>query len=192
MAPRRNTTPTPEVTPGTGTPDTGAGDAKADAIDWGTLDAPIAMPARNTFSGIKVDVIKGVPEPLRQRAESQLVINTERVKAAASSTAKRSRVDYHWDLQRVTTSDMGDQFVKLLTKYAKYRPAEGDIPHSGPNVAKGQVTARCGATGHFVKDSDGHYVAADKDAEGAIMGVRYSVRPFEQRGDTQRLPGTAA
>ena len=161
-----------------------------DGFDWDAMAAPIAMPTRNTFTGIKVDVLKTIPSPLRERAERQLIINTERVKANANSQAKRNRVDYHWDLQPVTTAEMGEQFVKLLTKYAKYRPSEGDIPHAGPNVKPGQVTARVGAVSHFVKGEDDTYEACDASAAGAVMGVRYSVRPFEVRNSTAKLPGS--
>lgn len=169
-----------------------AAQATPAAFDWGTLDAPHAMATKQSTPGtIKVKVLETVPEPIRQRAEQSLTINTERVKAVANSTAKRPRIDYHWDLQPVPNTETGDKFIKLITKYAKYRPADQEIPHAGPASPKGQVTARCGNVGHYRKLNDaGEYVACDEKAEGAFMGVRYSVRPAEQR-TTKRLPGSA-
>jgi hypothetical protein len=164
--------------------------ARPDTHDWSALAEPVTMQPRTTFSGVKVNVLETVPEPIRQRAEASLTINAERVKAKAKSDAKRARVDYHWSLQRVTDKAMGEAFVKLITKYAKYRPAEGDIPHAGATSPKGQVTARTGDVLHFRKVADDEYVACEPATEGAFTGVRYSVRPFEQRGDTARLPGT--
>lgn len=183
-------TPTPDGN-GPELEGTPSGDGKPAAFDWGTLAAPHAMANKTSPGSIKVDVIKTVPEGIRQRAESSLTINVERVKAVANSNAKRPRIDYHWDLQPVPDKDTGEQFVKLITKYAKYRPADTEIPHAGPNAPKGQVTARCGNVGSFRKDGGGDYVACDEKAEGAFTGVRYSVRPFEQRATTGRLPGSA-
>lgn len=160
-------------------------------FDWSALATPVTMANKATPSAIKVNVIETVPDAIRQRAESSLTINTERVKATKGSNAKRARVDYHWELQAVTDAAMGEQFVKLITKYAKYRPADADVPHAGPNSPKGQVTARCGTPGHYRKTEDGEYLNTTKDTAGAFYGVRYSVRPFEQRGDKARLPGTA-
>jgi hypothetical protein len=198
MAPRKGNTsgggtPAPDAS-GTPAPDasTPQADATKATFDWGTLDAPHAMATKQSTPGtIKVKVLETVPEPIRQRAEQSLTINTERVKAVANSTAKRPRIDYHWDLQPVPDTETGDKFVKLVTKYAKYRPADQEIPHAGPASPKGQVTARCGNVGHYRKVSDGEYVACADTAEGAFMGVRYSVRPHEQRTTTARLPGTA-
>jgi hypothetical protein len=175
--------PAPEPTQPTPVSDTG--------FDWSKLDAPVAMENKRTFGGVTANVIETVPEPIRQRAEASLTVNAERVKAKANSSAKRARIDYHWSLQIVPDKATGEQFVKLITKYAKYRPAEVTIPHAGPTSPKGQVTARTGDVNHFRQMPDGEYVVVSATADGAVMGVRYSVRPFEQRGDTSRLPGSA-
>jgi hypothetical protein len=159
-------------------------------FDWSALPAPVAMANRQTADGIKVDVIASVPEVIRQRAEASLSINTERVKAAGRSAAKRARVDYQWELQAVPDTATGEQFTKLLTKYAKYRPSEGDVPHAAANSPKGQVTARCGTPGYFRTADGDTYEPCDASADGAFTGVRFSVRPFERRADTARLPGS--
>lgn len=191
MAPKKDpSTPTGNSTPDAGTTTPGNATAKP-SFDWGTLAAPVAMPNKPTPSTIKVDVLATVPEPIRQRVEASLTINTERVNAKAKSTAKRARVDYHWECQPVTDEAMGAEFVKLATKYAKYRPSDKDIPHAGPTSPKGQITVRAGAPGHFRKGEDGAPVACAADADGAFYGVRYSARPFEQRNDSARMPGTA-
>jgi hypothetical protein len=188
----KQTPPTPPaVPPAADAPEQPSSPLPKTITDWSTLAAPVAMANRQGPSGIKVNVLESVPAPIRERAEASLTINAERVKAKASSSAKRARIDYHWQLQAVADQAMGEQFVKLITKYAKYRPSEGDIPHAGPTSPKGQVTARTGNVDWFRKIADGEYVQTAKTTEGAFMGVRYSVRPFEQRGDTARLPGSA-
>lgn len=159
--------------------------------DWSALTAPVVMPNKQSPAGITVNVLESVPAPIRERAEASLTINVERVKAQANSKAKRPRIDYHWQLQPVPDTATGEQFAKLLGKYAKYRPSEGDIPHAGPTSPKGQVTARTGNVGSFRKTADDTYEACDATAEGAFLGLRFSVRPFEQRSDTRRAPGTA-
>lgn len=169
-----------------------AADGKPDGFDWSTLAAPVVMDTKQGPGGIKVNVLETVPAPIRQRAEASLTINVERVKAKPKGDAKRARVNYHWELQQLPDAATGEQFIKLITKYAKYRPVDGDIPYSGPTSPKGQVTARTGSVNHYRKDSADEYVICDANAAGATLGVRYSVRPFEQRSDTARVPGSAS
>ena len=157
---------------------------------WDALAEPIVMPNRIITETDKVDVLTVIPEPIRARAEQSLTINVERVKAAAGSTAKRARVDYHWECQPVTDMAMAAQFVTLLTRYAKHRPSGDTIPHAGPNSPSGQVTARCGSAQRYRRTNAGNIIPCTPDADGAFLGVRYSVRPFEQRKDTARAPGT--
>src|SRR5215469_9929569 len=114
MAPRKTTPPAGAETP---------------ADPWAELAPAVAMPTKQGFTGISIDVLAKVPEPIRQRAESSLTVNAARVAAKAGSTAKRVHVNYHWDLQPVSTRQLGEEFAKLLTKYAKYRPADKPIPH---------------------------------------------------------------
>lgn len=191
MAPKPTPPATPLQAPAPDAPEQPGSPLPKTLTDWSTLAAPVTMDNKQGASGIKVNVLESVPAPIRERAEASLTINAERVKARASSSAKRARVDYHWQLQPVADLAMGEQFVKLITKYAKYRPSEGDIPHAGPTSPKGQVTARCGPVGHYRKVADDEYVISSAGAASAFVGVRYSVRPFEQRGDTARLPGSA-
>lgn len=159
--------------------------------EWDDLPAPVVMPNTAGAGVAKVDVLATVPEPIRMRAESNLAINTQRVAAKASTEANRPRVDYHWDLQRVTTEEQGAAFAEFLVKYAKYRPNIKDIPHRGEHSPMGQITARPQAPAWYRITEAGLPIATTKDAPGAFLGVRYSVRPFEQRKDSNRLPGTA-
>ena len=178
-------TPTPEPAP---TPEPGATAPAATEYDWSELAAPVAMPNKLNVPNTHVDVIGTIPEAIRQRAETSLTVNAARVAAKAGSTAKRSRIDYHWSVQPVASKEMGAKFVALLAKYAKHRPSDVDVPHAGPDSPKGQVTARTGEPAHYVKGADGVPEAATPTADGAFLGVRYSVRPFEQRKDTARMP----
>lgn len=160
-------------------------------FDWSALAKPVVMPDKLSVGSITVDVIATVPAPIRERAEASLAINHKQVAAKAASTASRKRIAYHWDCQQVASTEMGDKFVALITKYAKYRPANKDIPHAAEGVAKGQVTARCGKPQHYRDAGEDGIVACDAKAAGAFVGVRYSVRPFEKRKDTATLPGAA-
>lgn len=165
--------------------------ARSDPFDWNTLDAPISMPNHVSPTDIKVNVLETVPEPIRVRAEASLAMNVVRVAKAAQSTAKRARVDYEYRVQPVPSVKVGDDFKAQLVKYAKYRPADKPVPHADAAAPKGQVTVRAGNTMYYRNQHDGIPEACDATADGAYLGVRYSVRPLEQRSDTHRLPGTA-
>jgi len=188
VAPKPAAPPTPPAPPADAPQPDAPQPAAAAEFDWSELDAPVAMPNKVTVSNTHVDVITLIPEPIRQRAETSLTVNAARVAAKAGSTAKRSRIDYHWSVQPVASKEMGAKFVALLAKYAKHRPSDVDVPHAGPDSPKGQVTARTGEPAHYVKGADGVPEAATPTADGAWLGVRYSVRPFEQRKDTARMP----
>lgn len=164
---------------------------KPPAIDWDHLAPAVVMPSRLAPGSVKVDAVGTTPEAIRLRAEDSLGINTARVAAKANSSAKRARVDYHWDVQPVTSVAMGEAFSAALGKYAKYRPSEGHVPFRKEGTPDGQVTARTGVTGYYRLMSDGTVTSCDAADDGAFLGIRYSVRPLEQRGDTKRLPGTA-
>jgi hypothetical protein len=191
MAPTKDTTP-PEAVPAIkarfgqtgGTPD-------AAAFDWGNLAEPVAMPNKQGVLNIKVNVLETVPGPIRVRAEASLAINAQRVADKANSAAKRARINYHWDVQPIPDAEWAGRFRYAISKYAKYRPSDKDIPHAAEGSPRGQVTARTGDPGWFRTPEDGVPVACSEGDDGAFYGVRYSVRPFEQRSDTSALPGTA-
>lgn len=159
--------------------------------DWDTLPEPVAMPAKVVNVDIKANVVDSVPAPIRMRAEASLAINAAKVAKKAGSTSARKRVDYDWPVQRVASEKMGADFKRLVVKYAKYRPSEGEIPFKGDDSPVGQVTARAGDPTWFVLKEDGTYSEAAQTDDGAFLGVRYSVRPFEARSDSARVPGTA-
>lgn len=159
-------------------------------MDWDTLPEPVAMPTRVVEVRISPKVLESVPDPIRKRAELSLAINTALVAKKAGSTSSRKRVNYHWDVQRVASTEMGVKFKNMLVKYAKYRPADVDIPHRDENSPKGQITARAGEPGYYVTNDDGTFSESSESAPGAYLGVRYSVRPFEARKDTATLPGS--
>lgn len=191
MTPRnRAQNPAEHVTPPADTPQPPA-PVEQPALDWYTLPAPVAMPDRKPFQGITVKVVETVPGPIRTRAEASLAVNAAKVKAKTTSSASRPRVDYHWDIQPVVTTEMGTRFVALITKYSKYRPSEGTIPFAHEDSPAGQVTARCGDVGYYVTRETGEVDACEPTTEGSYLGVRYSVRPFEKRNNTSRLPGTS-
>jgi hypothetical protein len=158
--------------------------------EWDELPPALEMPNTLGATVAKKDVLTTVPEPIRIRAEANLAINTQRVAAKDASNATRPRVDYYWDCQPVKDEDQGKRFSASLVDYAKYRPADVDIPHRAENSPKGQITARPQAPAFYVIGSTGKPVACLKDTPGAFLGVRYSVRPFEQGKGTNRLPGT--
>lgn len=180
--------PTPDAPPQR---DNGQVTTEPAVSDWATLPEPIPMPSKVAFTGFTVDVIAKVPAIIRERAEKSLAINTVRVAKAASSDAKRARVDYLWDIQPVPTKERGEEFKALITKYAKYRPESDDLAYADPVSPKGQVTVRCGDPAYYAKAEDGTYFMPALTTPDAFLAVRYSVRPLEQRTATKRLPGTA-
>ena len=179
----------PGTNPGNGAP--GTPDTTPEpAIDWGTLASVIPLAADTTPAGRTINVIAEIPEPIRQRAELSLAENTRRVAVHAAKIGTRARVNYRWDLQQVATVKMGEKFAAALVRYSKYRPANVAIPHREAGTPDGQVTARCGAPAWFKLSTAGEAVPCSNNDEGAFLGVRYSVMPFEQRKATARLPGT--
>lgn len=190
MAPKQTPTPPPAGAPPADAPEIPGSPLPKELDEWAELPAPVAMANKQGPSSITANVLETVPDVIRQRAEASLAINTERVAKVQGSTAKRKRIDYHWDLQPVKDQAQGERFSQAITKYAKYRPSEGTIPHAATTSPRGQVTARCGNPGYFKQVAEGEYEACAATAEGAIMGIRYSVRPFEQRSDTRKLPGS--
>lgn len=193
MAPRKPTPAPPPAAPPADPPAGPETPAETPAeFSWELLKPAVPMPLKQSTPGtIKVNVLESVHEHIRERAESSLTINTARVAAKSTSSASRARVNYHWDVQEVPDTVWGQKFGKALEKYAKYRPAEGDIPHMGDGVAKGQVTVRHGDPTWFITPEDGPPEPVSEGTEGAYLGVRYSVRPLEQRSQANRLPGTA-
>lgn len=163
---------------------------KLPASEWDELAAPVVMPNTMSSTNTPIDVLAIVPEPIRIRAEANLAVNTVRVGAQAGSQASRPRVDYHWEVQRVRDEAQGKAFAEFLVKYAKHRPDTKDIPHRDAKAPTGQVTARPQAPAFYRLLADGKPIATDEKADGAFLGVRYSVRPFEQGKGTKRLPGT--
>lgn len=184
-----NTPATPDAPQTDATP-APAANGTADPFDWSALAAPIVMPTKTVATAITANVLETVPEQIRQRAEASLKHNTAAKAAKAASTAKRARIIYHWDFQPVTDDKMAAAFDRLITKYAKYRPNIDNVPFADEKSPRGQVTARTGNPGYFVCTAEGEFTPCKHDTKGAMYGLRYSVRPFEQRQDTSRLPGT--
>jgi hypothetical protein len=176
--------------PFNGATDLASGTLTPEPFSWGDMPAPVLMPTRPPVTVHAVDVISEIPEPIRMRAESSLARNTLALAKSAGSQAKRPRIDYVWSVQQVASAEMGAEFVKLITRYCKYRPSGKPIPHADADSKPGQVTVRCGEVTQYRKAADGTLIACAPDADGAFTGVRYSVRPYEQRGTTARLPGT--
>lgn len=188
-------TATPAVTVTLGDPEdptkvTAIEEAKP-VSEWDELEPAVSMPNKVSVGNIKVNVLESVPEAIRSRAEASLALNAKAVADKPATNAKRARVNYHWDVQRVASKEQGERFDKAISKYGKYRPATGDIPHRAEHSPMGQITVRTGVVCHYRNDDKGIPTVCGEKDEGAYLGLRYSVRPLEQRGDANRLPGTA-
>lgn len=166
-------------------------DATAAPSEWDELDAPVAMASKRTMGDIKVNVLESVHAAIRERAENSLAVNAKAVAAKPAVDGKRPRVDYLWAVQPLASKEQGVRFGKAIEKYAKYRPATGDIPFKDDASPMGQVTCRTGVVTHYRLDESGTPTACSESDEGAYLGLRYSVRPLEVRNTTNRLPGTA-
>lgn len=191
MATKPTSTPAPAIGDAPQPEPQAPANGTVDGFDWNAMADPIVMPTKAAVTPVVANVLETVPEPIRMRAEASLALNTAAKAAKANSTAKRARVIYHWDFQPVADDKMAAAFDRLLSKYSKYRPNVQEIPHAHETSPRGQVTARTGAPGWFVRTDDGEFVQCQATEPNAIYGLRYSVRPFEQRQDTARVPGTA-
>lgn len=168
--------------------------AQADATpvdEWDALPEPKVMENKTVATGSRANVLVTIPAPIRKRAEQSLTENSKRKAAAAASNATRLRVDYHWQIQPVTSIEQGKRFADALTKYAKYRPENLPIEFIGPDSPLGQITARCGDVSWYFTHEDGETTTSDASTQGAYLGVRYSVRPFEARNTAARVPGAS-
>lgn len=193
MAARKNTTNAVTVTlgdPGDPTKVTAITDTPTPS-EWAALDTPFDMPNKQNFGSIKVNVLESIDQNIRVRAEASLAINTVQVNAKTDSNAKRPRINYAWAVQKVASVEQGQRFSKALAKYAKYRPSEGNIPYRVEPSPMGQVTCRTGDVSYYRIGDDGIPVTCKPTDDGVFLGIRYSVRPLERRGDANRLPGTA-
>lgn len=193
MPAKQHPTPTP---PAPKPEDTKPEDTKPEAdakpvSEWDDLKPAVSMPNKTFDGNIRVNVLDSIHQAIRSRAEASLAVNTTAVAAKTTSNAKRARVNYQWDVQPIADAQQGERFDKALSKYAKYRPATGDIPFKAEHSPMGQVTCRTGVPIFYKTGSDGKPEACAETDEGAYLGLRYSVRPLEQRGDSNRLPGTA-
>lgn len=191
MAPKTTSAPEPTEDATAQAEPQASVNGNSDAFNWDAMAQPIVMPTKAVVSQAVANVLETVPEPIRQRAEMSLALNAAAKAAHPRGSAKRARVPYHWEFQPVTDDKMAAAFDRLLTKYAKYRPNVQDIPFAHKDSPRGQITARTGAPGWFVRDESGELVPCQPTEPGAMYGLRYSVRPFEQRQDTARMPGTA-
>lgn len=193
MAAKKDTAPSaPAEEPAAQEPEATEAEAtKPEPSEWDELEPAVSMPNKVSVGNIKVDVLTSVPEAIRSRAEASLALNAKAVADKSGSNAKRARVNYRWDVQKLASKEQGERFDKAITKYGKYRPATGDIPHRAEHSPMGQITVRTGVVCHYKLDAKGIPTVCNEKDEGAYLGIRYSVRPLEQRGDTNRLPGTA-
>jgi hypothetical protein len=165
-------------------------EVKPAEFTWDQLAAPTVMPSKRVAASNAIDVLKEVPESIRVRAEVSLADNVKAVAKANASTAVRPRPDYEWRVQPVPTTEIGVKFRQEIARYAKYRPADKTIPHMALGSPVGQVTARTGEPSWYANDAAGIPQNAAQGDAGAYLGVRYSVRPFEDRKGTARAPGT--
>jgi len=191
MAGKTSTTTTPTTTDAPAADTNGQTPTAKPTFDWAELAAPMAAPSKTATVDRKVDAIAETPEPIRQRVEVSLMKTVARIKAKANSSAKRVRVEPYWTVQPLASEAQGEAFIKAATRYAKYRPTTGDIPHRDTDAPMGQITVRFGKVGHYTKSETGEATPAEATADGAFLGVRYSARAFEGRGDSTRVPGTA-
>jgi hypothetical protein len=180
----------------TDAPPDGATDLAAGTVvnqgqfNWDELPPPIAHDIRKVPAVKKVDAIAEVPERIRQLAERSLAYNVKAVARTATSTAARPRIDYRWVLLWVPSEEVGAKFKAELEKYAKYRPVNTTIPYRDPGSPDGQITARVGNTLRWHLTDSGWTQTDAPVSNDVRWGVRYSVRPFEARKSTAKLPGS--
>jgi len=192
MAARKDTTPAEPnvtITIGEAKPD-GSAPVVAIGFDWTALKPAVRMPNKVSVGNIKVNVLESVPEPIRKLAESSLDINAKAVAAKSGSKAKRARVNYEWDVQPVNDKAMAEALDRLFAKYAKYRPATGDIPHRADHSPMGQITVRTGEPGYYRVPESGEPEDRQREAQGHV-GHRDVVTEAELYGGEHDQDGAA-
>lgn len=161
----------------------------APVFDWDALTPPVDAPANTYTVGAQFDPIADTPKPIRERIETSLTDSVAAIKRATDAGKKANTVSPQWKLQAVTDKAMAEKLVKLMRKYAQYRP-EKDVEFYTPGNPVGQITLR-GAAVHYVPE--GHADLKSDQApvklitkpvpEGIAAGwyVRYAAKPLESR-----------
>ena len=152
--------------------------------DWDTLLPSTDAPAHIVSTGTKVDVIRDVPLPVRMRVEGSLIATILAKVEWVTAGRKVENFKPVWKLQPVADEAQGKEFVKLVTKYAKYRPQHWE--QRDTRTPEGQITVRTGAPTLVKKDP-----VSGADVETPYWAVRYQAKVLEAKKDTARVPGSA-
>lgn len=154
---------------------------KPEPFDWSTLDEPTVLPRKQAWTPAAKDVVSSTPANIRESVENILVANVKRIAQIVASDAKRKRPDYMWVLQRVPDARVAEEFRALVTAYCLHRPGTGDIPFAEAGSPRGRISPRFAEPGWYKTGTLGGMVECAETDDGAVYGVRYSVRPFEPR-----------
>lgn len=90
--------------------------AKA-TFDWADLK-PVEEVEQGYVRGTTIDVEAEIPKPIRDRVEASLKQNTP---PEGYDSAKDGKFNTSWVVQECGTVKMAEEFLRLATRYAKYR-----------------------------------------------------------------------
>lgn len=167
---------------------------KAPEFDWDALlpaqEAPAVSTAPKRFE------ITSIPAPLRQRIELSLAGTMKAIKDARAKAIKDQKdpekaekeVPPQWKLQPVGSVGQAEEFLKLVRKYAQYRPSAENggekLEYREPGTPVGQITLRGAHVQYVAKASEVDQSKRKHLApEGIAPGhyVRYAAKPLENR-----------
>jgi hypothetical protein len=153
--------------------------------NWDELLPSTDAPAHVVSVSAPVDVLTEIPSPIRHRIEGSLMASIE-AKFAHVNAGKNPK-DFRpvWKLQRVTDEAQGKEFIRLINRYAKFRPDHWEGRDS--RTPSGQITVRTGVPALVKKAENGSILPEDAQ----YWAVRYQAKPLESK-DTKRLPGSAS
>ena len=118
------------------------------AIDWEAFGA-VTVDSGDAAAGDRVDVEKEVPKVIRDEVELSLSKYLEKVKAKPEGDRKtklksggeKAYWEPHWLLKKLPNADLAKEYVRLIRRYGKYRPA-GQITVRGGQLKKDPTTVR--------------------------------------------------
>lgn len=167
----------------------------AGAFDWDVLTPPVDAPAATYAVGTTINPLE-VPENLRKWSEESLRDSVAAIKTATDKGNKAESVPPQWKLLALPTVDMAEAGLKLMRRYAQYRP-DKEIPFYVAGSPTGQITLR-GAVVQYASKEDVAKDGAKPEStrkglklcpvdpatgEAVAPGVyiRYAAKPLEVR-----------
>lgn len=118
---------------------------EAPAIDWSSV--PAAIEDTGVARGDTIDVMKEVPQVIRDAVEKSYAEYVKRYEAASPDEDGKKKVAPHWLVVTLPTEEVAKEYARLAKRYGRYRPANlgGQITVRGGQLNKDPKTVRFSA-----------------------------------------------